>query len=413
MFTYLSQVKTIFLNNWKNKQLLAQLFNVFFGLITGKIIAEKISPEGFGKYNLEFGYATFFYSLFIGPFVQYCKLYFKRIINNFGYIYLFQLGFILVVLTTLLFNLCYSWIFNDYSFFLIIFGSLSYFVLTMVSSIISDFYNLNRMGDQYFNFTFIKGFVGLVFLFIFLQYRLKIDEHLVLWGFQISSLFISVFFIFNIFKNAFYRKRILSVIVFLKHYSKYSWPLLVLAFWNWIANFMDKVVIDYYLSESFVGFYNANSSLGGKFFLFMYPFFLLKLSPEIYNVESNNLIKAKVIQYIKMYILIGLLMLFFVISFQNQIGLILLSNKYSGYFSIISLSGIGFFIFTLTFFYETIFFIKRKLKYILYSTILSASAGVVLNLLLIPIFSIYGAVYSFIIGSTIKLIYINFKFRQI
>jgi O-antigen/teichoic acid export membrane protein len=413
MFTYLSQVKTIFLNNWKNKQLLAQLFNVFFGLITGKIIAEKISPEGFGKYNLEFGYATFFYSLFIGPFVQYCKLYFKRIINNFGYIYLFQLGFILVVLTTLLFNLCYSWIFNDYSFFLIIFGSLSYFVLTMVSSIISDFYNLNRMGDQYFNFTFIKGFVGLVFLFIFLQYRLKIDEHLVLWGFQISSLFISVFFIFNIFKNAFYRKRILSVIVILKHYSKYSWPLLVLAFWNWIANFMDKVVIDYYLSESFVGFYNANSSLGGKFFLFMYPFFLLKLSPEIYNVESNNLIKAKVIQYIKMYILIGLLMLFFVISFQNQIGLILLSNKYSGYFSIISLSGIGFFIFTLTFFYETIFFIKRKLKYILYSTILSASAGVVLNLLLIPIFSIYGAVYSFIIGSTIKLIYINFKFRQI
>jgi O-antigen/teichoic acid export membrane protein len=269
------------------------------------------------------------------------------------------------------------------------------------------------MGDQYFNFTFIKGFVGLVFLFIFLQYRLKIDEHLVLWGFQISSLFISVFFIFNIFKNAFYRKRILSVIVFFKHYSRYSWPLLVLAFWNWIANFMDKVVIDYYLSESFVGFYNANSSLGGKFFLFMYPFFLLKLSPEIYNVESNNLIKAKVIQYIKMYILIGLLMLFFVIYFQNQIGLILLSNKYSGYFSIISLSGIGFFIFTLTFFYETIFFIKRKLKYILYSTILSASAGVVLNLLLIPIFSIYGAVYSFIIGSIIKLIYINFKFRQI
>ncbi len=409
----LSIFLSLFSNNWKNKVVISQLLNVVIGLIIGKIIAIEFSPESFGRYNLEFGFITFFYSLLLSPFVQYCKLYYRNLVERIGYSYFIKLSVILLILTVFLFSTVFKFYNSDYSIQVIIVFSVLYLMLNSLNAISQDFLNLNNNQKKFLKLTIFKTVLSLTVLILLIYFWRINNEVLVLWILQLSGLLGGAVFIFELFRNQVFVKKKLNLKTFFQHYFKYSWPLMILAFWNWISSYFDRYILDFYLTESAVGLYNANFSLGSKFFLLIYPFFLLKLTPEIYNEKSIELIKSRINRYVNFYILISVVLLVLLFLFQRLIGAIFLSQQYSTYFMLIFLSGIGFFVLTLTYFYESIFYLKKALKYILYATIIGAIVSVVLNIILIPKFSVYGAAYSFILATLVKLIYIKMNFEKI
>ncbi len=392
---------------------LSQFFNVLFGLVIGKIIALKFSPESFGSYNLEFGFITFFFTLVLSPFIQYCKLNYRQYSSRIGFDHFIKLGLILLICALVLFNVTFRLFNNEVPFWVTFIFSTLFLFFNLINSLTLDYLNLNHNQNEYFNLTLLKSLLSLLILILLAYFYNIWDEVLVLWIIQILGLIMGVFYLNELFKDVKYKRKKLALSTFAKHYFKYSWPLMILAFWNWISSYFDRFLLNYFLTERAVGLYNANISLGSKFFLLIYPFFLLKLTPDIYNLISFDEIKSRIVMYVRVYTLVGFLLLILLFLFRNIIGEVFLSSQYSKYFSLIFWSGVGFFISTLTYFYESIFYLKKELKFILYSTIIGAFVSILFNVIFIPAFSVNGAAFSFVLASISKLIYIKLKFEKI
>src|SRR5690606_14608684 len=71
-------------NKKRNFLVGTQLLNALLALVGGKLIAEFISPEQFGLYNLQFAAFTFFFSLLINPTIAFIKASYQNLIPKIG-----------------------------------------------------------------------------------------------------------------------------------------------------------------------------------------------------------------------------------------------------------------------------------------------------------------------------------------
>ncbi len=97
-------------------------------------------------------------------------------------------------------------------------------------------------------------------------------------------------------------------------------------------------------------------------------------------------------KYALTYFLTGIFILSILYFLTDFIGSIFLSNSYQNGFYIIFWYALAFLILTGTSLFETIFYAQHNTKIVLYSNILSAIINIILNLLLIPVMGLDGAI---------------------
>jgi len=188
---------------------------------------------------------------------------------------------------------------------------------------------------------------------------------------------------------------------------------MVLAFWTWINTYIDRFVIEYYLSTKEVGIYNANLGLGSKFFLMINPLFLALITQTSFNNEIKLESRKKhIIKYAKFYTIISLLGIVILALSYNLVGKIFLSKNYSDGFYIIFWTALSYFVITLTYFYEIIFYAAKNTKIILIANMIAAIINLSLNLMLIPKLHLIGALIGLMIASVIKFLYVYFQFKN-
>ncbi|WP_405292402.1 polysaccharide biosynthesis C-terminal domain-containing protein [Algibacter sp. Ld11] len=405
-------IKNLLKNKNKIHVIITQIINAFIGIISGKVIATYVAPEEFGIYNIQFATFTFASSLLITPFLQYLKSTNKTLLPRLG-TKIYLIAFIPILLIATLVILLSIYFLSGYLNLSLIFIFLIFIPLTAINSSISDFLNINNQIQSFLKMSVLKSITSLCFIIIFFVVGFTfLTQPESLWFMQLIGLLFSFIFFFRTYKI--FRKRfVINYGTFYKKYFKFAWPLMILAFWSWINNFFDRYAIDYYMSTDNVGVYNANYGLGSKFFLMLSPVFMIIIRPLIYDVKKIQIKKTIIIKYVKYYIAIGLLLLSFIYIFKDIIGSLLLSDLYSNGFYLIFWIALAFFIITLTYIYESIFYAEGKTKVILYGNILSASLNIILNIILIPLLGLTGAFLATLSAFLLHLIYINIKFHRL
>lgn len=412
---FFRKIRPFLLNKKRIHLILTQIFNALIGLVSGKLIAEFISPEQFGLYNLQFALFSFFFSLLIGPTIQFLKSTYFGLVQKVGfkyYIITFIWSFVLMFFLVLIFFSNYKpEIYFNKNFILII---LFLIPLTTISNILLDQFNVFDRMNKYSFQTILGSLSGLLFLiFIFYYFAGITKDYTILWLMQLFTITISVSFLIKDYKYVFKSSQIISYKLFLIKHFKFVLPLMFLAIWSWLNSYFDRFALDHFMTLNDVGIYNANYSLGSKFFLLLNPVFLVLITPFVYNQNTIIFKKNIIIKYSKLYFKLGIILLILILIFRNFIGRILLSNNYSNGFDVIFFVAIAYLFITASYLFETVFYVEHKTKVILISNILCAIISMVLNLLLIRYIGIYGAVIAVISSALIKFIYIYIKFQKL
>jgi O-antigen/teichoic acid export membrane protein len=403
------------LKNKKRNYLVAtQVINAIVALACGKLIAEYILPEQFGLYNLQFAAFTFFFSLLVGPSITFVKASYQNLIPNLGYrpffITILGLSILLYFALILFFNIYKSGEYISWGLYFVFFFLIPF---NIISALLSDQFNVLDKINLFSSLSILKSLAGLVFLVLVFFFIPKFTtDYLLLWGMQLAIGSIGVVFFLSRIKI--YKKK--SIIKF-KNFWKKHWvftgPLMFLAIWSWINNYFDRYVIEAFLGLNEVGIYNANYSLGSKFFAMLNPIFLVLLTPIIYQDNTRSIKKNAISKYVKLYFILGAFLLAAIYFTTDFIGQLLLSENYSEGFYIIFWIALCFLIMTATFLYETIFYANHNTKVILHSNIISAVANVILTLMLIPYYGLNGAIIAMLASVILRFGFVYFKFKNL
>lgn len=398
----------------KNKIILflSQIINAFIGICIGKIIAIYFLPEEFGAYNILLATYTFFFTLILNPYLQYVKTFTNSNILKEDFDSHFKFSFVLNVLAALLLFITLLFL---KSFNLYIFGILLLvFPANFTYNLLLDFFNVK--GELHF-FTKLSLVFSLVNLLVLLLgvflFKHQFDSLILLWGIQLVAYFFAVIFFIGKYPFVKISDWKLIKLGYLKDYLVYAWPLIILAFWNWINSYFDRYLIEYFLDIKKVGLYNANFSLGTKVFLMINPFFLAILTPVVFNSDIEYEIKKRqIIKYARFYVIIGFVILLMLYFLNDFIGHILLSLNYKKGFYIIFWSALAYFLITFGYLFELIFYYKKNTKVILLANLVSALVSIVLNIILIPKLGLNGVLLSLVVSACIRLIVILRKYHK-
>lgn len=408
--------KDLITNVFKSKEkinlLLSQVIIAIIGLVTGKIIAIYFTPNDFGEFNLQFALYTFFFSLLLNPFVQFVKTYTNTLLPKIGFSHFKVLGITLALLMYIVMSVTIWFKYNsNYYLYLII---LLIIPINTLFLLLSDYFNIKNRLNEYSLINFVKVFVPLIFLGGMFLYKYEYTNGIeYLWYFQVIGFAVSSLVFLSKYKFAKINSYQISFKNFFKKYIKYSLPLIILAFWGWINNYFDRFAIEYYMDVKAVGIYNANFSVGSKFFLLLNPFFLTILTPKIYTNTSSKLKKNTIKKYCKYYIFTSLPLLLLIFLFNDYIGILLLSKNYESGFYIIFWISVGYFLMTLSYLVEVIFYAEGKTKIILVSNIFSAIANILLNIILIPKYGLNGALIATLISQFTRLLLITLSLKKL
>lgn len=401
---YFDHMKILFFKNSERTFLfVAQAFSAFLMLALGKIIAVYFLPHEFGRYNLQMATYILFFSVLIGPVVQFIKVNNNSLNRKIGLIhYLPLLGFlILIMISSLFFILEIKNI--EYSYYLFLLAIVFVF-FDLLNRIFID--NFNTSGSFYYlgSYDILNKFLLLLSLSFLIYYFEKTHSNY-LWANMIASTILTAFIGMFVIDIDIKRRFVVSLNKLYKKVLRYCLPLSIMSLFSWCVDYFDRFAIDYYLDLNSVGIYNASYSLGSKFLLISVPVFISILSPLVYrniNVKSK---KKYINDYFKKYIYFSLGILFVIHFSYDFIGNLFLSADYAQGFFLISGINFAYFFLTASFLFEMLLYSENKTKYILYVNILAAGSNVILNIIFIPKFGIIGAMYATIFSFFLKFIF--------
>jgi len=405
--------RLIFLRNKvRNLLILTQVVNAVIALFTGKLIAIYIDPQEFGVYGIHWATFIFFSTTLITPIIQFTKATEKTLHKKIGTVYylVVAIGHVLIAYILLIVSLY----FLNYNLDLILVIILFFFVPSYtVVTVIANFLNIHNQLIDYCKQSLIRSSGGLVFLityFVIFQIS-SIENEKVLWLVQLIGAVLGVIIFLRKYNFYTYKAKI-GINSFFNKYIKFAWPLMFMAIWAWVNNYFDRYAIEHYLSLDDVGVYNANYSVGSKFFLMISPIFMVLATPSVFDNLKKHEKKQRILKYSLNYFLLAIPILITIFLLQDIIGYTLLSPKYEDGFHIIFLIAVAFFIFTWTQLLELYFYSERTTKIIMIGNILSALTNISLNVLLIPKYGLNGAAYSTCIGFIIYLFVVYYKLRR-
>jgi len=182
---------------------------------------------------------------------------------------------------------------------------------------------------------------------------------------------------------------------------RYALPLLPIAAIHWIIHLSDRYLIGYFHGTEAIGIYAAAYSLTSHPFLMLGGAATLLFRPYLFDAASQHRRADMVRQrqrWLAFTIVIGLLGWIALVALKRPIGALLLAPEYREGTSIFPVISAGYMILAIGSVYENWLLALKRTRAILGCYVVAMVISVVLALLLIPTFSVYGAAWATLLG---------------
>lgn len=273
-------------------------------------------------------------------------------------------------------------------------------------------FQLLRYQSEIFKLSALQIFMSIInaIVSIFLLYFSNLKIAAILIGNCLSNIAIFFYGIYlyikvtkNIKCNIFHDKKKLV------YYLKLGFPFIPNIFFNWLISFGDRWVLNYYTGLTDVGIYSFADSFGLLFNLLVLMPINSSYIPSVFENFSKN--KTKILQLDRQNIKNMWNVMFFMFTtvtlgfliFHKFLYLIL-PEKYFGSIKFIWLILIEQIIFLGSYFASCYLTFFKKTYFLVGLTLFASILNLILNFLLIPLFSIYGCIISSIISYSVYLI---------
>ncbi len=303
--------------------------------------------------------------------------------------------------------------FSNYFYLLVIWSSLG-----IINRLPESLLRLRERAVFYSVLMVSKFFVILISnLYLLLAKKMGIEG--IVLSQIIGEIFLLVISFPFVFKNM---KPVFSFTV-LKEMFYYGFPLALAGAANLILGFGDRYIIAFYLSFAGVGIYSLAQKIAGVITVFILHSFqqgFIPIAFKMFNEENSSRFFSKVLTYFTLFLVFSALGLSL---FSEELLIFLTTPVYYEAYKLVPFISLAMVIkginilFTLGFDYA-----KRTTTYAVIF-ILGTILTVVLNIILIPLFDIYGAAYAMLISYSViaalsfyysnKLLPINYEFGKI
>jgi O-antigen/teichoic acid export membrane protein len=169
----------------------------------------------------------------------------------------------------------------------------------------------------------------------------------------------------------------------------------------------DRFVIQHFLGSAAVGIYSASYSLTKYFVEFFSSAFRLAVMPifmSIWEKKGREETQDFLSSVLKIYLMIGIPIIFAISFLGRDIIILFASKKFEEGCVIIPFIIIGYVIYSANFIYGAGLYLSKKTTTLLIINLISASINIILNLLLIPIWGLYGAAITTLFAFIIEVI---------
>ncbi len=377
-------------------KILSLLFKFFLFIFAARILG----PYNFGSFQYVLSLLALFYifsDLGINYLVirdYYQKNNFKEMINTASFLRE------ILLFISLLFSLIFSFFISDQLLkWLFIILTFYYFFYNFREYILSFFQAKQEMEKQFF-VILLENFILLIFGFLLLFFY---KNPIALSIAYILAIIFSLLFSLKLAKDFFgYLKPKLNL-DFLKYYFINGLPLTFFGIIGFLFFSVDQIILGKLKGMEIVGYYAIDSRIVlvlNSFILI----FLTALLPQIaLNIDNKE--RMKVIIRKSFYVILFLGFFFFLlIYFLSDYLTLILGDKYLNSVYPLKLLSLVLLILPLISLFDNLLFILNKQWQNFYITFFCAFVNLILNFLLIPSFSLYGAIYATIISQILNLI---------
>ncbi len=205
----------------------------------------------------------------------------------------------------------------------------------------------------------------------------------------------------------------------MKEIFSYSFPYVPASLSSVAIQLVDRPIMMHFLSPYSVGLYQANFRLGVFMSLIvsMFDFAWRPFVIERIGKPNAEAVFRKVFEYfsffmIYVFLIISLFIKDIITMPVGKDSYLINPNYWSGWDIVpIVMVGYVFFGFYVCFMASTI--ITKKTIYSMKANIISSFVSVILNFMLVPVYNIYGAAYSFVLSNLVLAAYMYFKGEKI
>lgn len=238
-----------------------------------------------------------------------------------------------------------------------------------------------------------------IFLISYLKYGIK--------GYFISEIIGNVFSIFFLFvfgqiKKYFVVKRKINKNL-LKEMMRYSIPLMFNAISWWITSFSDRMVLDWFFSPSEVGIYSVSAKIPAIVTTLLSVFTQAWIMSAVKNYEKEKDVKFFE-NIFSVYSTLLFILVSFIIIVIKPIMRIYVGHNFFASWYYVPLLLVGSAFLGISNYYGAIYAAAKANLLEIKSTIICAVTNVILNILLIPYFSILGAVIATMLSYIVVVI---------
>lgn len=262
------------------------------------------------------------------------------------------------------------------------FGVISRNVALFIAALLKVYFILAQL--PLFYFVVVGLFEQIILIIVLFYFYFKSKNSIFNWKFDLSL-----------------SKRLLSQ----------SWPLILSGFSMMIYLRVDQLFVGTMLSMYDLGLYSVVVKLA-EFGNFIPGILITSTIPII--IANKNKIEVYTHRLTKLYSIVlfsSIVLFLFLFIFADYIILFLYGVEYIAASNILRVYSFAIVPFFLSMVLAQYFIIENLTKYSLYTTLIGAVSNVILNLILIPIFGIYGAAIATVISYSLLIISLLF-FRK-
>lgn len=405
------------LKKYDYKYFIYQLFAAILSIVLGKLIALFFEKETFGQYVVFSMIFSFFTSVLSSPIIQSFRFAFTRLesISLFSFYRSIYIYFLLTIVIVFILSGMYNadlWSFEYIVFGLFVFAQINYDTNIAYINLIGQIKKLSI-------FQIINLAISILIV-LFSYVVLKNTSFMVLCAVAVIPIFVLTLFSFKG-NEIFLEFNVLSLFNLWHHewtksFIKFLTPLFLLPFLSWILNSSDKFILRYYYGDSGLALYSAAYSIGSKLFLIISGPIIIYLNHSTYQkvseVKEHSQFWAVLKFRLLVYFIVGILLVIISFCLHDTIGNFLLSARYRDSFILIPFLAFANLILTSLFFLEQVVYAAGLTNIILRHYSVGAIINLSLNLLLIPKFGFFGAIFSFIFSLVVQFSYLFFMVRN-
>lgn len=275
-------------------------------------------------------------------------------------------------------------------------------VTTSVLNGMRCWFKVQNSAWQLVGLTVVQNILQMLALILVLIVKGSIYD-LVLWSVITDVVLIVFTAAFMAYKNVFVKPSF----TWLRPYFKFGIVLVPSGYAIWVLNSLDRVFLAQYHTLNDIGVYSICFTLGYTLIqVFVNPIWNLfpTKAAELYNLKKLAELNALFNQSIKLICWVVFPSILGLLVIGNQLLMLLTTEEFAHGSVVIPIILCGYLSLMLSAYFETILSLRHKQVYSTYLTVIAAVTNIILNFLLIPKYSYFGAAAATSLSFGLQLI---------